>query len=263
MKSVWAQRLVAVAAMTTCLAAGTLPAEAKDLGKVKGLMGTTGVAPEASALLIAKFKPERSQLKIKAKGLTPGADYTILAGGVTVANLQANSSGKISQRFQTPAKGRSLPLDFDPRGQTVALNDGTSDILQMVVSSTGEPAGTKVDERTNLTPTALAPGGKAEARFRLKKDGRTTFKVEIEDIANGDYDLFVDGIFRAVISVAAGEGEVEFDSEASPPKLPLDFDPRGAIVDVSSGWGCLLLGRDARPGERRVPMSSSPRPRPS
>jgi hypothetical protein len=159
-----------------------------------------------------------------------------------------------------------LPLDFDPRGQQVSVRSGTTTVLQMVLSGPGEPAGLTVDERTDLAPTALAPGGKAEARFRMKKDGRTTFKVEIEDVPNGSYDLFVDGVLRGSIGVSLGEGEIEFDSEASPPKLPLDFDPRGLIVDVAQGADIFFSGEmSAQAGgvnvctfsESEVPVAST------
>lgn len=237
----WRFATLAAGALGICLGA---PGEvdARDLAKVKGEMESTGVDPEASARLIARFKPEKSQLLVKAQGLNPAAPYTIAVGGVSVAELVATSSGAIKQKFSTSADGSSLPLSFDPRGKIVTVNDGTSDVLQMAVSTDGEPLGTKVDERTSLAPTALAPGGKAEARVRVSKDGRTTFKVEIEDVPAGSYDLFVDGVMRAVITVTGLEGEVEFDSQASPPKLLLDFDPRGAIVDVAQGTDVFFSG---------------------
>lgn len=237
----WRLAMLAAGVLGTCLGVPGR-AVAKDLARVKGEMESTGVDPEASARLIARFKPEKSQLLVKAEGLTPGALYVITVDGVSVAELVASSSGKIKQKFSTSTDGGSLPLSFDPRGKIVAVNDGASVVLEMAVSTEGEPLGTKVDERTSLAPTALAPGGKAEARVRVSKDGRTTFKVEIEDVPAGSYDLFVDGVLRAAITVSGVEGEVEFDSLASPPKLPLDFDPRGAIVDIAQGTDVFFSG---------------------
>jgi hypothetical protein len=80
-------------------------------------------------------------------------------------------------------------------------------------------------------PTALAAGGKGEARYR-REDGRSKFKIEIENTPMGDYALFVAGILRGTIMVdGVGHGEIKFDTQPSPPKLLLDFDPRNLAID--------------------------------
>ena len=46
---------------------------------------------------------------------------------------------------------------------------------------------------------------------------------------------FVGGVLRGTITVAAGQGEIEFDDEPEAGELPIDFDPRGMEVRVESG----------------------------
>jgi len=218
--------------------------EAKELSKVKTYFENMGVDPDAEGSIKAAFKGSKSMLKVKLSNLDPNTAYSLLAGGIPEAVFTTNSSGKATLQFKNPQKGSSLRLDFDPRGKVISVNDGADDILQTVFSGEGEPGGAVIDERTDLTPTDLALGGKAEARFTLKKDGRSKFKVEVEDVPSGDYDLFVDSILRASITVNpnTGRGEVEFDSEPKPPKLLLDFDPRGLIIDVVQGGAVYFSG---------------------
>lgn len=216
------------------------PAPAKERARIDGRMTNTGAVSGASGRIKAVLSAGSSRLQVRLAGLQPSAPHTLVVGGIAEATFASSPAGRATVRFQSSGSG--LPLDFDPRGEVVQVEDNGVDVLEMVFSGTGEPSGTIVDERTGLTPTASAPGGKAEGRFRQRSDGRRTFKVEIEDVADGAYDLYVGGTLRASISVAAGEGEVEFDSAASPPKLPLDFDPRGALVDVQQGATTFFSG---------------------
>ena len=75
---------------------------------------------------------------------------------------------------------------------------------------------------------------------------RSEFRVELEDVAVGGYTLNVAGIDRGTIDVVAvpggTEGEVEFRDPAEPNHLPLDFDPRGQVVQVSGSAGVILSG---------------------
>ncbi len=218
------------------------PAPAKERAKIDGLLANTGAVAGAAGRVKAILSSGKSRLQMRLSGLAPSTAHTLLVGGIAEATFATSSGGTATVRFQSSPTGSSLPLDFDPRGEAIAVEDGGVDVLEMVFSGAGEPSGTVVDERTDLTPTAAAPGGRAEARYRQKSDGRRTFKVELEDVAAGDYDLYVGGVLRATIAVGAAEGEVEFDSAASPPKLPLDFDPRGAVIDVQQGATTVFSG---------------------
>ncbi len=218
------------------------PATAKERAKIDGRLANTGAVAGAEGHVKAVLSAGKSRLQMRLSGLAPSSSHTLMVGGIAEATFDSSAGGTATLRFQSTPSGPSLPLDFDPRGEAVAVEDGGVDVLTMVFSGAGEPSGTFVDERTDLTPTAAAPGGKAEVRFRQRADGRRTFKVEIEDVPAGDYDLYVGGVLRATVGVGVAQGEVEFDSAASPPKLPLDFDPRGAVIDVQQGATTVFSG---------------------
>lgn len=235
-------------AAATLVAAPALAASSKS--KVKVAFDNIGVLAEASGKANATIKEQRSKMSAKFKRLAPNTTYALVVGGLTEAMFTTSGSGNGKVRFAWPPKPGKDTLDFDPRGQRVAVNDGSSDVLAVVFSGSGEPDDIIVDERALLTPTALAPGAKAEARFRIKKDGRTRFTVKLQGVAPGDYDLFVDGVFRAAISTnGAGKGQVEFDSEAEPGKILLDFDPRGLPIDISQGANVVITGDVLAPGD--------------
>lgn len=243
------------------LLALALPAAAKERSKIGTSLENTGTVAAAAGSAKAVLSAGRSRLQVRLSGLQPSTEHTLVVGGLTEASFTTTSGGTAKLKFQSPAAGSSLSLDFDPRGEVMEVRQGVDDVLASVFSGAGEPAGTQVDERTGLAPTAAAAGGKAEARFR-QKNGRQTFKVEIEDVPDGAYDLFVDGVLRATITVVALNGEVEFDSQASPPKLPLDFDPRGAQLDVQQSATTFFSGAMAAqaPGVNSCAPSESEEP---
>lgn len=242
--------------LSAALLALAVPAAGKERAKIGTTLENTGTVVAAAGSAKAVFSSGRSRLQLRLSGLQPSTAHALVVGGLTEATFTSSSGGTAKLKFESAPRGSSLPLDFDPRGEVMEVRQGGDDVLASVFSGAGEPAGTLVDERTSLAPTAA---GRAAARFRQKADGRRTFKVEIEDVADGAYDLFVDGVLRASISVAAGEGEVEFDSQASPPKLPLDFDPRGAQLDVQQGATTIFSGAMAAqaPGVNSCTASES------
>jgi hypothetical protein len=215
------------------------PTSAKERAKIKGPLENLAVDLDASGKLKLDLRPDRSRLDIKLRRLDANAGYDINVGGIVQATVTTNSNGAAKIRFEddeTPA------LDFDPRGRLMTIESASGAVLGLVVSGPGQPDSLKVDERTEPASTGAIGSAKVEARFRSKK-GRDRFKVQIEDVPAGDYELFVGGVLRATIQVGStGRGEVEFDSEAEPPKLLLDFDPRGAVVDVVSGSTIVATG---------------------
>jgi hypothetical protein len=85
--------------------------------------------------------------------------------------------------------------------------------------------------------------------FKAVLDARTLhreFRVELEDVAAGSYTLNVGGTDRGTIDVVAveggTEGEVEFRDPPEPDHLPLDFDPRGQLVQILDNGSVVLSG---------------------
>lgn len=117
-----------------------------------------------------------------------------------------------------------------------------------------------------LNNTGLDADASGKAEFEERPD-RTEFSVEIEDLAAGDYDLLVDGIIRASITVNADnnggtEGEVEFRSPAEPGKILLDFEPRGALLEITQAAAVYLSSNLPAQGMPPPPPSGNGQPPP-
>ncbi len=100
------------------------------------------------------------------------------------------------------------------------------------------------EQRIPLVPARGGVIGSGHADFEERAD-RTEFSVEVEDIADGNYRIFVDGVDRGGIVVTLGTGETEYRSPAEPGKLLLTFDPRGAQIEVRDNLGAILTSGDA------------------
>jgi hypothetical protein len=137
-----------------------------------------------------------------------------------------------------------LPLTFDPYGALVEVKQGATVILTGSAIGGGGGGGGNVcsDEELRLDLENVGPDGdaKGDARHRVLDDCDRDFRVEIEDLPDGSYDLFVGGIDRGDIQVAevAGEhqGEIEYHTDPSEVgKVLLTFDPRGQLIEVKQG----------------------------
>ena len=105
------------------------------------------------------------------------------------------------------------------------------------------PSDSPVDIKSFFTVTTAGAGSSGKAEFEIS-GGRTDFKVEVEDLPVGDYDLSIEGIVQGVIRVAAlsgggSKGEVEFRSPVEPGKVLLTFDPRDRLIDISNSSSAL------------------------
>ncbi|GAB4197101.1 MAG: hypothetical protein Tsb002_30920 [Wenzhouxiangellaceae bacterium] len=116
-----------------------------------------------------------------------------------------------------------------------------------------------------LTSTGLDSDASGDAEFE-ERPNRTEFKVEVEDLDVGVYELFVDGVKRADIDVTTDnngtQGEVEFRSPVEPGKILLDFDPRGALLEVSQGGDVYLTSDLPDQGTPPPPPPGSGNPPP-
>lgn len=223
------------------LCASTLVARA-DSSTIKLPLQNTGADPDATGRLTVLLKSSASQLTVEASRLTPGQGYTFAVGDVPEATLTADHHGRVRATFFTPAKKNRPALDFDPRGQVVSLRDGSNSVLQAVVSGSGEPSGITVDEKAKLT--RVAGTGEATASYKTLRNGQRTFSVKLENVASGDWSVFVNGILRGTLNVHSRQSTLTFDSNPTKPgRLPLDFDPRGQVIDLGLGTNLMFTGK--------------------
>lgn len=109
------------------------------------------------------------------------------------------------------------------------------------------PAGADITEfEIFLNNTGVDADASGKAEFEESAQ-RIEFKVEIENLTPGTYELFTDGEKRADIEVLqdddATEAEVEFSSPVDGNDLLLDFDPRGMLLEIQQG-GVVYLTSD-------------------
>jgi hypothetical protein len=241
---------------TLALVAAASAALAHDSSVVRLPLQNTGVDSDATGAIVSVLKPKSSFFSVKATRLTPGQSYTLTVADLPEASVTANSKGRVALTFATPAKGNRLLLDFDPRGQRVALSDGTNAVLAAVVSGADEPTGSRVDERADLT--RLAGAGEAKARYHVLANGRRFFIVKLERVTGTNWSLYVNGIWRGDIHALGRETTVIFDTQPpSPNRRLLDFDPRGQVIDLAQGGDLMFSGKlEAKAGNVNVATPS-------
>ena len=104
------------------------------------------------------------------------------------------------------------------------------------------------EQRINLAPARQGISGSGHADFEERAD-RTEFSVEVEDLVDGNYRIFVGGIDRGELVVTLGIGETEYRSPVEPGKILLTFDPRGEVIEVHDDQDVVLTSGDAVIGE--------------
>jgi len=225
-----------------------------------------GVFPAGSG--DAEFEQESNRVDFDVEiEDVPAGGYTLAVGGVERGTIQVvdtvnGPEGELEFRF--PAEPGKLPLDFDPRGQLIEVSDASGLVFSVNFPSAGggddddsgggdddgsggdDDSGGGDDDSSDpgeievsLSNSGVFPAASGDARYRIDDEGDRDFDVEIEDLPVGGYDLVVGGVQRGTISVVAGddgnEGEIEFGNPADPDELPLDFDPRGELIEIFDG----------------------------
>jgi hypothetical protein len=199
----------------------------------------------------------RRDFSVEIEDVPVGA-YELLVGGVLRGTLQVVDLGdKVQGELEfTSETGEQdeLFLDFEPVGASVEVKQGDVLFFSLTQGPPGSGGGggggggggscdgAPLEIDVPLLSTGARPGAQGDARYRIRDDCRSDFNVEIEDVADGGYDLRVGGVSRGTLQVVAGNGELEFRDPVEPGKILLDFDPRGQDVEVFDG-GTLILQR--------------------
>lgn len=174
-----------------------------------------------------------------------------LVGQITVVDDGIEIKGEVEFSDSDDDSGE-LPLDFEPEGAVIEVKQGGTVFFNTTFNGVATPptGACEVSETlVALLNTGAVAQASGEARFREDDDCKTDFRVEIEDVALGDYDLRVGGAIRGVITVVlvdgTNEGQIEFYSDPDQPgEVLLSFDPRGQLVEVVNSADTVLLSRD-------------------
>jgi hypothetical protein len=243
--------LVQVAQGGTIVLGGEVLADAPGLNVCAPSESTTALAnvgPDPDASGDARFRVRDDcdhDFQVEADDLPVGT-YEVWVGGVLRGSMDVVDVGDGTEgetEFDTDAdEPGEILLDFDPVGQTVEVRQGATVFLSSTVGDPGDPGTCDVvEEEPDLESTGADPDADGKARFRQEADCDRDFRVAVDDLAVGGYELVVGGIVRGsidVVDVGGGdtEGEIEFDDDPDEPgELLLDFDPRGELVEVRAG----------------------------
>lgn len=101
----------------------------------------------------------------------------------------------------------------------------------------------ETEERISLVSARQGIIGSGHADYAERAD-RTEFSVEVEDLTDGNYRIFVGGVDRGGLVVSLGIGETEFRSPVEAGKVLLTFDPTGELIEVHDGQGAMLTSGD-------------------
>jgi len=214
------------------LATLALQGLAANSSLIQSPLTNTGADDDASGRVISKLGTKQSELLVQVARLAPSTAHEIEVGGIVEATFTTDKKGRATVKFKTSKPGKGPALDFDPRGKLLRVLAGDDSVLEASLSSVDEPAGAAMQERINLSSVAGA-AGKATAEYRLDKKGRRTFKVELQRAGAGPFELFVGGQKRGDFTTVRGISRIKFGAGGDDAGvLPLDFDPRGQVVDV-------------------------------
>jgi hypothetical protein len=224
--------------------------------RVVQYFNNTGIHPQASGKTRFEQRSDRTDFHVEVERLPVGT-YDLAVGGQVVADLVVAMAGIVARgevEFRSPAEPGHGLLDFDPRGQSVDVLQGAVVVLSTTLgdgsTGSGTPGGLGGapdfgNDRYQLVVEQFNDGPEMEAELE-RRPTRVEFKVELEDVPLGDYNLTVDGQDRGTLTVVAvpggTEGELEFRNPEDATHLPLNFDPRGKIVRLSGAAGFVIEG---------------------
>lgn len=213
-------------------------------GESSTALNSTDLAPGASGHVDLKIEDDcEREFEVEVEDL-PVGDYDLVVAGIVrgtipVINVTGGTQGEI-EFSSDPDDPGELPLDFDPTGTTIEIKQGDNVFLTATAGAPGPGSCTVVDTEPDMTNTGADADAKGKARFRQDGDCDRNFRVEVEKLTLGNYELVVGGIVRGTIAVMLDNnepvGHIEFDTEPDQPgEVLLTFDPRGQLVEVRQG----------------------------
>lgn len=222
---------------------------ASDSANFRVPLAATPLDSDASAVVSGSFKSKKSSFAVAAVKLAPSQSYRLVIDGRVVGEAVSSKAGAWGLKFEAPDKKKTLRLDFDPRGAVVEVrNTGEGVVLEGVFSGAGEKQKSNVSESVELEPAEAGSTLKASARYALSSSGIAQFKVSLAKLGSTlPVDLRLDGqpIAQNLAVERNGSLKVTFRSPAKDNSLPLDFDPRGGLLDVIQA-GAIIATAEVR-----------------
>ncbi len=263
-------------------ATGTLLAKAQNVNVATPSIQSfsipsTGTDDNATAKARLRIRENaRKDFSVEIEDVPVGAYELLVAGNVVgtinVVATTGGTEGEIEFNAGDDHPDGELPLTFDPAGASIVIRKDGTVYFEGIIGSGGSTGGntggnnsggpvtpeapTQLEE--NLAKTGVIPGASGDAKFEIRDNGRRKFSVEIEDVPAGAYKLYIGGVLRGTINAVAVvggvEGEIEFSHGDDNPKgeLPMNFEPRGQLIEIKNATGDMifshLFGNGSAPG---------------
>lgn len=237
-----------------------------------GSIPSTGVDPDGKAT--ARLRTDNNAVRSFSVELedVPAGSYEFLADGASQGFINVMASGNETAgeiEFTSHLDDTNeLPLNFNPTSAIFTIQQSNVVFFQGALvlanpssiksggksghnSGRGKNGGNNnatnqppVEIRENLLSTGLVPGAQGDARFEIDDQGREQFRVEIENVPVGAYQVFVAGAQVGTINASSNatevSGEIEFSTHHDGGDMPLNFDPRGQLLEVANADGDLF-----------------------
>ncbi len=230
---------------------------AKDLGKTKGdellvFLANSGVQAGASGK--AKLtQTGETEFEVEIENV-PAGDYPLSVNGTPVGTLSADSTGHAQLNYSTSPRGGVMLLTFEVKGQLIEVKSGADVILSTVFPTSVQSALGKYKKETfksnkvnvNLINAGADLDATGTLSWKLKGNGEQELQIQVKDLPAGDYGVVVNSVpSTSVLTVSpkpsSGKGKLTFATVAKGSKLLLDFDPVGALVQLTDSSDVVVL----------------------
>ncbi|MCX7553401.1 hypothetical protein OS175_05880 [Marinicella sp. S1101] len=238
-------------------------------------MLNAGITPLGKAKTKLEQRSDRVDFQIELEDVPVGFyDFNVngsVEGVIEVTQTAAGIEGELEYRNPVEA-GKEL-LDFNPLGQSLSVTQGSTVFFTLNFPSTpgngdddndcengsgddcndnddcADGSGNDdcdddnntqlVEIELDFNNSGLDSDASGSVEYEVRSD-RKDFKVEVEDLNFGTYQLVVGGATVASFNVNDDEVELEFRDPVEPDKLPLDFDPLNQLIEVKQSGNVYL-----------------------
>lgn len=206
-------------------------------------MVNTGIIPLGQAKTKLEQRSDRVDFQVELEDVPAGFyDFNVngsIQGVVEVIQTAAGLEGELE--FRNPVEAGKELLDFNPFGQSLSVTQGATVFFTLDFTSTpggGNGGGNNgggnnqnIEIELDFINSGIDSDASGSVEYEVRSD-RKDFKVEVEDLDFGTYQIVVGGNSVASLVVNDDEAELEFRDPAEPGKLPLNFDPLNQLIEV-------------------------------
>ena len=210
------------------------------------ILDNLGVFPAGKAKAKIEQRSDRVDFDVELEDIPLGFYDVFISGqivGIVEVIQLANDVNEGELEFRNPVEPGKELLDFNPLGQLIEIvQDGVvlfSTVFQEGGNGQSNPPNTPLELLVDFDNSGVDTDANGKVDYEVRTD-RRDLKIEIEDLDDGVYELFIANNMVASINVENSEGEVEFRDPVETDKLPLDFDPLNQLFEIKSN-GILYL----------------------